>query len=143
MIVPTPSAELPHVSRPGAEIDERITKAIEEANAEVRSFASADMIDGLRPATREGAELMVMRAQRDQLIGRVEDLAAELAPMQLALRTLTALVLITCGGEAQFADKDLDKLATAGVQFSRKPDGTGWLVEYVQSEEDATRRKDA
>jgi hypothetical protein len=137
----TPSAELPSAPRPGAEIDRRITAAIEQADGEVRMGASADLINGTRPNSMAEAENMILRAQRDQLIGRVEDLAAELAPMQLALRTLTALVLMTCGGEAQFSDEDLDDIAPYGIQFHRKPDGSGWLVEYVQSTKDSTGRK--
>lgn len=140
-ILDTPSADLPFVPTPGAAIDRRITAAIEAANVEVRMGADADLINGTRPASRADAENMILRAQRDQLIGRIEDLAAELAPMPLALRTLTALVLITCGGEAQFSDEDLDKIAESGIQFHRKPDGTGWLVEYVQSTKDSTGRK--
>lgn len=138
----TPSAQLPHTSRTGAQVDERIAAAISSANVEVRMGMNAHLINGIHPANRVEAENMILRSQRDQLIGRVEDLAAELAPMQLALRTLTALVLITCGGEAQFSDEDLDKLAEAGVQFSRNPDGTGWFVEYVQSTKESTGRKE-
>lgn len=141
MTIPTRSADLTHVSRPGAEIDRRISAAIEQAETEVRAGANADLINGVRPASRAEAENMILRAQRDQLIGRVEDLAAELAPMPLALRTLAALVLFTCGGEAQFSDEDLDSIAAYGIQFHRKPDGTGWLVEYIQSEKDSTGRK--
>lgn len=138
----TPSAELPHTSRTGAQIDERITAAISSANVEVRMGANADAIDGVRPASRTEAENMILRAQRDQLIGRVEDLAAELTPMQLALRTLTALVLVTCGGEAQFSDEDLDRVAPHGIQFNRKADGTGWFVEFVQYAQETTGRKE-
>lgn len=132
MINPTPSARLPHTSRTGAQIDERVAAAISSANVEVRMGASADMINGTRPNSMVEAENMILRAQRDQLIGRVEDLAAELAPMQLALRAFTALVLVTCGGEAQFSDEDLDRVAEAGVQFNRKADIPGWFVEYVR-----------
>ncbi|HET9144056.1 hypothetical protein [Actinophytocola sp.] len=141
MTVPTPSNQLPPVSRTGAEIDARITNRIERLDAEVRMGASADLINGTRPNSMVEAENMILRAQRDQLIGKVEDLAAELAPMQLALRTLTALVLVTCGGEAQFSDEDLDRIANAGVQFSRDSHDSGWFVEYVQPTQDSTGRK--
>jgi hypothetical protein len=127
---PIPSANLPSRPRPGARIDARITSRIEELNNEVRSFAAADAINGNRPATRAEAELMVMRAQRDQLIGQVEDLRAELAPMVLALRFLGALLINTCGGEAHFNDTDLDAYAAAerGIEFKRHEDGDGWFA---------------
>lgn len=136
----TPSAELPSAPRPGRDIDRRISAAIEAANIEVRLGASADLINGVRPNSMADAENMILRAQRDQLIGRVEDLAAELAPTPLALRTLTALVLITCGGAARFSDEDLDKVAASGIEFHRSRDG--WYVEYsAPSMKDATGRK--
>lgn len=139
-IVDTPSADLPFVPTPSEAIDRRITAAIEAANVEVRMGADADLINGTRPASRADAENMILRAQRDQLIGRVEDLAAELAPMPLALRTLTALVLITCGGAARFSDSDLDQIAESRIQFHRSRDG--WFIEYVApSTKDTTGRK--
>lgn len=131
MTTPIPSADLPSRPTPGARIDERITARIEVLNNEARACASADMINGIRPGGPAEAELMVVRAQRDQLIGQVEDLRAELAPMVLALRFFGALLINTCGGEAHFNDTDLDACAAAekGIEFRRHEDGDGWIVE--------------
>lgn len=131
MTVPTPSAMLPHAPAPGADTDRRISKAIERANAEARACASADFINGTRPASRAEAELLVVRNQRDHALARVEELRGELAPMVLALRFFGALLMQTCGGVAQFSDEDLDAYATAekGVEFRRNRMYDGWIAE--------------
>lgn len=129
---PTPSAMLPPAPTPGAMRDQRITKAIEQADAEARMCASADFINGSRPSSRAEAELIVVRNQRDHALARIEDLHAELTPMVLAMRFFGALLTQTCGGEARLSDEDLDAFVLArgdtGVEFTRNETGDGWVV---------------
>lgn len=139
----TPSVMLPPTPTPDAVREQRITTSIKRASDEARMCASADFVNGSRPASRAEAELLVVRNQRDQLIRQVEDLRAELAPLVLAQRFFGALLVQTCGGIAQLSDEDLDSYATAekGVEFRRNRMYDGWIAET--STVDATTGRQA
>jgi hypothetical protein len=133
MTVPIPSERLPSSVAPDATIIERTDRRITRLDDELRMCASADLINGVRPATRAEAEAMVVRAQRDHLARRVEELRAQLAPMQLVVQALTALAYRSVGREVVVTDAEIDDAATRTFEFKRTGPGAapGWIADTL------------
>jgi hypothetical protein len=135
MTTPTPSENLPSRVASDGDIARQVAVDIATMDTEVRVSASADLINGSRPLSREQAENMILRAQRDQLAARVQTLRAELAPMQLVLQMLTAVALRSIGRELFASDAEVDAAATRPIQLRRAEDRDarvpGWVVDTM------------
>lgn len=133
MTEPTPSHALPSARRESRDLDRSTALAIARLNDEARIGAGADLINGSRPASPAEAELMIVQAQRDQLVARNDDLRDALRPMQLVVQMLTAIAHRQPGREVIVTDAEIDAAATRAFEFKRTGPGAmpGWIADTM------------
>jgi hypothetical protein len=134
----TPSHALPSSPDSDRSVRERADIRIAQLDDEARIAASADLVGGVRPASRAEAELMVVRAQRDQLVARNERLRSKLRPMQLVVQALAAIAWRQVGREVIVTDEEIDAAGTRPIEFKRTGPGAvpGWIADTMP---DATK----